>query len=240
MTPSSRRASFVVWPPSGSALGVGSWLREVREMARVSLSPPPFPDNAMRGSGEPVIVLPGFCSPDISTARLRAFLLRQGFAVISWQGGLNIGPREATLAQIDAQIVALAESRARKVSLVGISLGGTLARELAKRRPDCVARVITLVSPIHLPIATPLAPLASIAALFWDRAAHGILDSLAAPPPVPLTAIVSPVDGVVEWRACVPAPSAQVETIMIRGAHMTMGSNPEAQRVIAARLAGRF
>jgi hypothetical protein len=55
-------------------------MREGAGLAMAIVAPPPFPDDAVRGSGESVIVVPGFCSPDITTARLRAFLVRQGFA----------------------------------------------------------------------------------------------------------------------------------------------------------------
>jgi hypothetical protein len=57
------------------------------------------------------------------------------------------------------------------------------------------------------------------------------------PPPVPVTAIVNPKDGVLDWRNTLPEPSALVDVVMVEGAHMTIGSNPQAQRVVAARLA---
>jgi pimeloyl-ACP methyl ester carboxylesterase len=122
---------------------------------------------------------------------------------------------------------------------VGVSLGGTLAREAAKRCPDCVARVVTLVSPINMPVSTPLAPLARLAATLWDASARGALERVPEPPPVPLTAIVSPIDGVLDWRACLPRPAPQVDTVLIATAHMTIDANPEALRVVAARLAER-
>jgi pimeloyl-ACP methyl ester carboxylesterase len=120
---------------------------------------------------------------------------------------------------------------------VGISLGGTLAREIAKRRGQCVARVVTIASPIKLPVATPLAPLAKFASLVWDGDAREAIARVAEPPAVPLTAIVNPKDGIVDWRACIPDPAPNVEVITIEGAHMTMASNPDVQRVVAARLA---
>ena len=57
------------------------------------------------------------------------------------------------------------------------------------------------------------------------------------PPPVLVTAIVSPKDGVLDWRDSLPEQSALVEIVTVEGAHMTIGSNPEAQRIVAARLA---
>jgi pimeloyl-ACP methyl ester carboxylesterase len=184
-----------------------------------------------------VIVVPGFCSPDISTANLRRFLVRQGFSARSWDCGLNLGPASDTVEKLERKVRESAERHARKVALVGVSLGGTLARETAKRCPDCVERVVTLVSPINLPVATPLAPLAWFVSVFWDKDAIDAIGTVRQAPAVPVTAIVSPDDGVIDWRACIPEPSPHVELVMIAGGHMTMGSNPHSQRVVAARLA---
>jgi len=230
--------SLAIWPPAGSTVSVATWLREMAALAEAFVAPPPFPEDAARGEGEPVIVVPGFCSPDISTARLRQFLTRQGFAAEPWCGGANFGPKPATLRAFERQLAETAERRGRKVALIGISLGGILAREMAKHRPDCVACVITVVCPIHLPVTTPLAPLVHLAKRSWSDDARKRFAGLAEPPPVPLTAIVNPKDGVVDWQSCVPAPGDQVETVLIDGFHMAMASSPEAQRVIAARLVG--
>ena len=229
--------AFAIWPPQDSPVSVTTWLREIAALSKCVAAPPPFPDDAVRGQGQPVIVVPGFCSPDIATARLREFLARQGFAPRTWDCGPNLGPTRTVLSTFERQLVETADRTGRLVSLVGISLGGTIAREMAKRRPDCVARVVTLVSPIKLPVATPLAPLAQLAALVWDGDVRDAMARIAEPPPVALTAIVNPKDGVLDWRACVPDPGPNVEMVTVVGAHMTMGSNPEAQRVVAARLA---
>jgi pimeloyl-ACP methyl ester carboxylesterase len=227
---------FAIWPPPDSPVSVATWLREVAALTKVAASPPPFPEDAARGRGQTVIVVPGFCSPDISTARLREFLSRQGFSPRPWDCGPNLGPTKTALNGFERLLEEAAE-RHGPVALVGISLGGTIAREMAKRRPECVRRVVTLVSPVKLPVATPLAPLAQFASLVWDSDARKTFASIAEPPPMPLTAIVNPKDGVVDWRACVPDPAPNVEMVIVEGAHMTMGSNPEAQKVVAARLA---
>jgi hypothetical protein len=233
----SQPQSFAIWPPRDSTVSVATWLREIRALAKCIAAPPPFPDGSARGQGQPVIVVPGFCSPDMATARLREFLTRQGFSPRTWDSGPNLGPTRTALSTFERQLIETAEACGQRVSLVGISLGGTIAREIAKRRPDCVARVVTMVSPIRLPVATCLAPLAQIAALVWDDTSRDAMARIAEPPPVPLTAIVSPKDGVVDWRACVPDDAPNVEMVLVQAAHMTIASNPAAQRVVASRLA---
>src|SRR5262245_46869391 len=103
-------------------------------VARVTISPPPFPADAARGRGQPVIVLPGFGAKDFTTARLREFLTVQGFAPRPWPCGANIGPAANVLRRVEREVAGLAESHG-KVALVGISLGGTIAREIARRHP---------------------------------------------------------------------------------------------------------
>ena len=230
-------SSLARWPRRGSTVSFGTWLKEMATLIAVTVSPPPFPDDAAKGDGQPIIVVPGFCSPDISTARLRQFLKRQGFAPGTWTCGLNLGPAPKVLERLERQIRETAERNGGPVSVVGVSLGGTMAREAAKRCPECVAQVVTICSPVTLPITTPLAPLAQLASLRWDAEARQALAKVSEPPPVPVTAIINPKDGVLDWRNSVPERSPLVEVITVEGTHMTMGSNPETQRVVAARLA---
>jgi pimeloyl-ACP methyl ester carboxylesterase len=201
------------------------------------ISPPAFPTGAARGTGQPVIVLPGFCSPNFTTARLREFLKRQGFNSYSWGCGTNLGPTASDLAKFERSVSAVADRHRRPVCLVGVSLGGTMAREFAKRRLDCVARVITLCSPIKYPVATPLAPIAQAAISVWDERYIQNLIRLNEPPPVPLTAIVSTRDGILDWRVTLPEPAPNVEVIPIDTFHLTSAFNPEIQRIIADRAA---
>ena len=100
-----------------------------------------------KGDGHPVIVLPGLAADDMSTRPLRAFLRERGYAAHGLKLGRNDGLKAGTEA---AQLARLREIRhryGRKVSLIGWSLGGVFARELAKRSPDDVRLVITLGSP---------------------------------------------------------------------------------------------
>jgi len=229
--------AFAVWPPAGSPVSLRTWWREIAARGLCNADPPDFPEDAAFGCGQKVIVLPGFCAPDLSTIRLRNFLKRQGFDAQPWDCGTNLGPTRTILTSLERLLGQAADDQGRPVALVGISLGGTIAREIAKRRPQCVEQVITIASPIKLPVVTPLAPLAKFASLVWDGDARDAIARVAEPPPVPLTAIVNPKDGIVDWRSCIPDPAPNVEVIAIEGAHTTMASNPNVQRVVAARLA---
>ena len=102
----------------------------------------PLLRRAPRGDGHPVLVLPGLSASDISTRPLRAYLKAQGYAVHGWKLGPNRGPRPGVEAAMDARLAELAERYQRKVSLIGWSLGGVFAREIARRTPELVRQVI--------------------------------------------------------------------------------------------------
>lgn len=234
---SDRHTPLAVWPPRGSPVSIATWRRELMALFSALTLPPPFPLGAARGKGQPVVVLPGFCSPNFTTARLREFLKRQGFNSNTWGCGTNFGPTRWDLVKFERYVCRLAERLDRPVCLIGVSLGGTMAREFAKRHLDCVAHVVTLCSPIKYPVPTALAPLARAAVFLWDRGYRQNLIRLNEPPPVPVTAIVSAKDGIVDWRVTVPEPAPNVEIIRVDAGHLTIASNPEVQRIIADRLA---
>src|SRR3954470_12810421 len=102
---------------------------------------------APRGDGHPVLVLPGLVASDGSTRALRTFLSGKGYAVSGWSQGRNYGLREGVQHAMVDLLCELNDIQGRKVSLVGWSLGGLYARQLAKMMPDRVRQVITLGSP---------------------------------------------------------------------------------------------
>ncbi len=232
----TRVGRFASWPSRDASVSAATLAREMAAVAQALMAPPPFPQGAARGSGQPVIVIPGFLSPEMTTARLREFLTRQGFLAQPWTCGLNVGPMPRVIAEVERQVRETADTTGTTVSLVGVSLGGTIAREVAKSCIGPIGQVITLVSPIHLPVTTPLAPLAEAASLLWNMEELDALRAIAEPPPVPLTALFSRDDGVIDWRASVPAGTELVEIVEVSGPHMTVCSNPQVQSIVADRL----
>ena len=166
---------------------------------------------APRGDGHGVLVLPGFMASDRSTRVLRRFLLDRGYAAHGWGLGRNLGTEDGLGSRLRARLLELSLRHGGRLSLVGWSLGGVFARELAKRLPERVRQVITLASPFGGPAA--------------------------APPPVPSTAIYTRSDGIVAWQACREPEGAQTENLEIVGSHCGLGFHPLALYAIADRLA---
>ena len=102
------------------------------------------------GDGHPVVVYPGLGGGAFTTSHLRSFLRNSGYSVHDWEGGVNTGPDgllDDWLGSLDDRVRELHRAHGRKVSLIGWSLGGVYAREIAKRSPQSVRQVITLGTP---------------------------------------------------------------------------------------------
>ena len=189
------------------------------------------------GDGHPVVVFPGLGVGDFSTAPLRRFLNTLGYDAQPWQQGFNLGPRSGVLAACLAQVRQLHADRGEKVSLVGWSLGGIYARELAKEVPDLVRCVITLGSPFagH-PRATNAWRLFELVS---GQSAHDrdVIDTIRTTPSVPTSSIYSRTDGIVSWPCSLNPPSALSENIEVAASHMGMAMNPVSLYAVADRLA---
>jgi pimeloyl-ACP methyl ester carboxylesterase len=192
-----------------------------------------------RGAGEPVMVLPGFGTSDRATWVLRRYLDYLGYDVHGWGLGRNHGRVPALIPRIiDAVAAVHAAAAGEPVRLLGWSLGGYLARETARERPDLVQRVITLGSPV---VGGPKYTVTG-----RHYAANGYdLDEIeafvaardAVPLKVPVTAIFSKRDGVVAWRACIDRVNPDVEHVEVRATHFGLGLSPDVLELVARRLA---
>src|ERR1700752_4229234 len=168
---------------------------------------------APHGDGHPVLVFPGLIASDMSTRPLRAFLRNRGYAVRGWEQGRNLGLRPGVQGGMTDLLEEMSDPHGRKVSLVGWSLGGLYARQLAKMMPERVRSVITLGSPFAA------GPKATNAWRVYEMASGRRADeedarfggSLAGVPPVPTTAVFSRSDGVCAWQGCREQSSATSE-----------------------------
>jgi pimeloyl-ACP methyl ester carboxylesterase len=218
----------------------GLFLLEGRALLELAACVAAYPvlRRAPAGDGHPVLVLPGFLASDFSTRTLRAFLRGRGYRAHGWKLGRNLGPRAETVEGLVGRLRDLRERHGRALSLVGWSLGGIYARELARRFPADVRQVITLGSPFRDLEATNvprfLRAMAERRRLPETDAVRG---HLAAPLPVPSTAIFSRTDAIAAWPSCCETSGPQRESIEVESSHLGLGHHPVVLLTIADRLA---
>ncbi len=188
------------------------------------------------GDGHPVIVFPGLGASDITTAPLRSFLQDRGYTPYAWKQGFNFGPRHGVLVRCREQLSQVASRHRERVSLIGWSLGGLYARELAKEQPDHARCVITLGTPFagH-PRATNAWRLYELVS---GQSTHdpALNEQIRVPPGCPTTSIYSKTDGVVAWQCSLNESAPHTENIEVHASHIGMGMNPLALYAIADRL----
>ncbi|MEG3085941.1 esterase/lipase family protein [Sphingomonas sp. PB4P5] len=202
----------------------------------------PMLAKAPRGDGHPVLVLPGFGTTDTAMITLRHYLTKLGYEAHAWELGRNLGPKAIgdEGEKLVARLHAVHEQTGKRVSIVGWSLGGMMARQLSRRAPNLVRQVITLGSPFAgSPRATNV--WRAYQALTGERIdSEGVQSQLresAAPPPVPSTSIFSRADGVVAWQNCLEPAAPETDNIEVHGSHCGLGVNPAVLYAIADRLA---
>jgi pimeloyl-ACP methyl ester carboxylesterase len=224
-------------PPS-----LGLMLAEARSLfelnASVLLSPVLM--QAPKGDGHPVLVLPGFLASDLSTLLLRRYLKHLGYQAHAWQLGRNTGGVYRMRAQLRKRLADIYAATGQKVSLIGWSLGGVYARDLALHMPEMVRSVITMGSPFAGDIT------ATNARRIYERLSGEDLKdvrledlkALAGDMPVPTTSIFSRTDGIVNWRTCLLHPSPTAENIEVHlASHVGLGVNAAVLWAVADRLA---
>jgi hypothetical protein len=226
--PDERRPSKLLMLLEGRAM----W-----EFSSLAMSLPWLLARVPRGDGHPVLVLPGLLASDTSTVPLRRFLTGRGYETIGWGQGRNLGPRDGVLDGMRETLAELHQRTGRKVSVIGWSLGGVYARELARETPEQVRQVITLGSPLYG------APDTSSNAWTVYQMASGRREVDPNergddPPPVPMTSIYTRGDGIVGWGCCIEKKGPQTDNIEIVGAtHLGLGVNPLVYLAVGDRLA---
>jgi pimeloyl-ACP methyl ester carboxylesterase len=194
--------------------------------------------NAPRGDGRPVALLPGFRADELSMWPMKRFLRRLGYDVYDWGLGRNQGNVDRLTVRMRDRVHEIANQRdGDPVTLIGWSLGGTVAREVARFEPQAVREVITLGSPI---IGGP--KYTAVGFQFADRVDLDAFEQevhrrnrLGLTQPV--TSIYSKLDGVVGWQASVDIYNPQARNIEVYSSHFGLGINANVWRLIADILA---
>jgi pimeloyl-ACP methyl ester carboxylesterase len=220
----------------------GLLLLEGRALLELAALLPAYPllRRAPRGDGHPVLVLPGLMASDTSTATLRRFLRNRGYGAHGWRLGRNRGPDEALIAAMLARLERLQERYdGRRVSLIGWSLGGIYARELARAVPERVRQVITLASPfrdldaVNVPRFLRRDARRRAAVVDDGPVRARLREALA----VPTTAIFSRTDGIAAGQSCRADPAPRTESLEVDSSHLGIGHHPVVLLTIADRLA---
>jgi pimeloyl-ACP methyl ester carboxylesterase len=200
---------------------------------------------------DPVLLIPGFMAGDPTLKAMSLFLRRQGFRTYRAQIRVNVGCTREAGDRLERRVESIAIRRNRKVSIVGHSLGGMLARGLAARRPDLIEGIVSMGSPV-------LAPGAIHKLLKWDAEVltrltrAGFRGMMSADcfggecarlswqesqdpvdPGLAFTAIYSKRDGIVDWRACLDPAAQHVE---VRTSHCGMAVDPIVMDHVLASL----
>lgn len=201
--------------------------------------------------GEPVLLVPGFLAGDSSLQPMSRSLRHLGFRTYRADIRANVGCTLAAAAQLEERLEEIAQRRGTRVRVVGHSLGGMLARGVAARRPDLVAGIVTMGSPVLAPGAHHASLTRSVDLLVRlnragmrglmaadcvaGRCAQESFDQARAPLPegVDNTSIYSRRDGIVDWRACID-PAAQA--VEVRCSHVGMAFDPAVIALVATAL----
>ena len=193
-----------------------------------------------RGDGHHVIVLPGFAADDRSTRPLRLLLRDLGYHSHGWRLGDNVGPTPEILAGLYGLLEGVHDDASAPVSIIGWSLGGIYARELARATPDRVRQVITLGSPIQMidqDSSSVQDRYDSLKDLHDPSVQRHVREAFLPMLEVPATSVYSRTDGVVKWQASLIRRTERSENIRVYGSHCGLGFNNSVAYAIADRLA---
>jgi pimeloyl-ACP methyl ester carboxylesterase len=229
-------AEFRLRPPSLLMM-----LAEARGLLEfnTSLLLSPLLLSAPRGDGHPVLALPGFLASDLSMAPLRRYLKQLGYDTYAWRMGRNLGGIASRRNALKKLLTDIHTRSGRKVSIVGWSLGGIYARDLALQASDMVRSVITLGTPFANDVrATNATRLYEALSGETVEDNTELTEAIGGDLPVPVTSIYSRTDGIVNWRTSVLRPSDTAENIEVPlASHVGLGVNAAALWAIADRLA---
>jgi pimeloyl-ACP methyl ester carboxylesterase len=215
-------------------------LRAMLEFARMH-----FMDDGEDSIGDrhAVVLFPGLGADHRYMAPLAKYCERRGYACYDWGRGRNTGPTgdiAQWLSDLSTDIDAMVKGHRERVSLIGWSLGGLYAREVAKALPTRIRQVITLGTPfINVSGSTNVGWLYEMLNGGTVAIDPRLAKRLRTPPPVPTTSIYSRSDGVVAWKACVAGRGPLAENIEVDSSHLGLVWHPDVMSIVANRLAQR-
>lgn len=195
-----------------------------------------FGDNGVRGpaDGPPALVIPGFLAGDRTTMELRRALAEAGFRVHPWRQGINWGARSDTLERLEKSVDLCGHDE--PMLLVGWSLGGLYAREIARAEPQRVRAVVTLGSPV----CGDRRRYTNVWKLYESVAGHPVDDppipDLAAKPPVPTLAIWSRRDGIVGVPSARGTEETRDKAVEVDSTHMGFAVSKRGTRAAVAEI----
>ncbi len=183
-----------------------------------------------------VMLLPGFGTHPLRMRYMARQLEAAGHIVKRWGLGFNLGPTEQNFAALENRLIDIRRRYGQPVVLVGWSLGGVFGREIAKRRPQDVAKVITMGSPFS---GSPYDNNAW--RLYQLVTGHSVEQPpvearLSVKPPVETVALWSPRDGVISPRSAAGLPGERDRAIALRCTHLGFSNTPEAIGAVAREL----
>jgi pimeloyl-ACP methyl ester carboxylesterase len=174
------------------------------------------------------MLLPGFGAHPMRMRRLHRALEAAGHVPHEWGLGFNLGPTPQNFAFLLSRVGKLARAHGQPVALVGWSLGGLFAREIAHRQPDTVSRVITLGTPFSGDRRANNAWRAYQLVTGHPVDQPPIESDFSAKPPVPTIALWSPKDGAVSPRSACGWPAERDRAVALRCNHLSFASDPTA------------
>lgn len=202
------------------------------------------------GDGAPVLLVPGFLCSDIYLVELRRWLRRIGYRTYASKIGVNAGCVDRIGNSLAARAAHIHDSTGQRVHIVGHSLGGLLGRSVALMRPDVVASVVALGSPLQRLRSHSVIVRASNAISAFEQALPGGHDQCMTShcscavvcayarhvrPSVPITSVYTRGDGVVDWESC--TAGTEGVDVEVGGSHLGLLFNPDAYRAVADHLA---
>lgn len=193
-----------------------------------------------KGNNKPVLLMPPYLGNDHSTRFVRKYLKSVGFKTYKWELGVNT-INSKYLPKLIERLDEIFERHQEKVSLVGWSGGGILAKIIANRYPDKVEQLITIGSPVWgvKNMNTPLVrTLEFLRGRRLKERNKKFLEELEEIPNVPVTCIYTKTDGLVPWKNCLEAETyrSNIKNVEVFGSHCGLGANASVLVTIANAL----